>query len=155
MAGFYQRKPLSYAMIFANLILLPIAILLSQMGYSWKGPLVTTLPNPFTQGEPLRASSPRTTSTAFEYSQGWSLYHPAEPVLGRPHRQNVLHSVQREPPVLFCAGCLWSCLWAPQKRVCLTSLCTLSSDIHTLWCDPPPWAVSGSPVSRNDPVSVS
>lgn len=59
MAGFYQSKPLSYAMVSANLILLPIAILLPQMGYSWEGPLETTLSSPLTQGEPLRARFPR------------------------------------------------------------------------------------------------
>lgn len=58
MAGLYKSKPFSNAIIFANLILHQIIILLSQRGYSWKGPAESILSNPLTQGEPLRASFP-------------------------------------------------------------------------------------------------
>lgn len=159
MAGFYKSKPLSYAMISANLLILfPIVILLSRMGYSWKGPLETILSNSLTQGEPLRASSPGPRSQYLNTSKDGvsiiSLSNLSQCLVILTVKMHFLVS-RREPPVLFCAHYLWSCLWALLKRVCLSSLCTLSSGIHTLRRDPPPRAFSGSPTRRNAPVSVS
>lgn len=136
MAGLYKSKPLSYAMSSANLLtLFPIVILLSGMGYSWKGPLETILSNPLTQGEPLRASSPGPCSQYLNTSKD----RVSTTSLSNLSQYLVILTVKMcflvfkgNLPVHFCACCLWSCLWAPLKRVCLSSLCNLSSGIYTL-----------------------
>lgn len=155
MAGFYQSKPLSYAMIFAKLILLPFAILLSQIGYSWEGPLETTLSNPLTQGEPLRASSPRTMCTVSEYSQGaYSLSKLSQCLViltdkmcFMVFRGNLLCFF-----VLVASGPVCEHHW--KESVSLLFAPSIQIFIH-FDVIPLPWAFSGSPVRRNDPVSVS